>query len=100
MPTSPSFTPVKLELTEQIELGYLPLRDDFDRVNNCFVLVTIKFISCPFRNMIMMLSHPLQAWPSPRMTSWRQVRTDSGGDHYIEMFPHPASSPVDTVGHV
>lgn len=31
MPRPPSFTPVKLELTEQIELGYLPLRDDFDR---------------------------------------------------------------------
>ena len=41
MPRPPSFTPVKLELTEQIELGYLPLRDDFDRVNNYDVLILV-----------------------------------------------------------
>ena len=41
MPTPPSFTPVKLELTEQVELGYLPLRDDFDRVSNHFMVPSI-----------------------------------------------------------
>ena len=40
MPTLPSFTPVKLELTEQLELGYLPLRDDFDRVYYILLVVT------------------------------------------------------------
>ena len=28
----PNFTPVKLEHVEQLELGYMPLRDDFERV--------------------------------------------------------------------
>ncbi len=33
-PPSPQvFTPVKLEHTEQIELGYMPLRDDFEKVS-------------------------------------------------------------------
>lgn len=27
----PHFTPVKLEHAEQLELGYLPLRDDFEK---------------------------------------------------------------------
>ena len=27
----PHFTPVKLEHAEQLELGYMPLRDDFER---------------------------------------------------------------------
>ena len=31
--SAPPFTPAKLEHSEQLELGYLPLRDDFDRVN-------------------------------------------------------------------
>ena len=49
MPRPPSFTPVKLELTEQIELGYLPLRDDFDRVNNYFVVVTYQVLTPSFQ---------------------------------------------------
>ena len=32
-PSPPSFTPVKLEHSEQQELGYMPFRDDFERVN-------------------------------------------------------------------
>lgn len=31
-PSPPNFSPVKLEHAEQIELGYMPLRDDFERV--------------------------------------------------------------------
>lgn len=31
-PSPPHFTPVKLEHAEQMELGYMPLRDDFERV--------------------------------------------------------------------
>jgi transcriptional adapter 2-beta len=30
-PCPPSYTPVKLEHVEQVELGYMPLRDDFER---------------------------------------------------------------------
>lgn len=29
--TPPNFSPVKLEHAEQLELGYMPLRDDFER---------------------------------------------------------------------
>ncbi len=33
VPPSPAnFTPVKLEHAEQLELGYMPLRDDFEKV--------------------------------------------------------------------
>ena len=31
-PSPPHYTPVKLEHVEQLELGYMPLRDDFERV--------------------------------------------------------------------
>ena len=31
-PSPPRFTPVKLEHAEQLELGYMPLRDDFEKV--------------------------------------------------------------------
>ena len=31
-PSPPNYTPVKLEHIEQLELGYMPLRDDFERV--------------------------------------------------------------------
>lgn len=31
-PSPPSFVPVKLDHSEQQELNYLPLRDDFDKV--------------------------------------------------------------------
>ena len=31
-PAPPTFTPVKLEHAEQLELGYMPLRDDFEKV--------------------------------------------------------------------
>ena len=44
MPTPPSFTPVKLEHAEQIELGYLPLRDDFDRVSDIITMM-VAFVS-------------------------------------------------------
>jgi len=40
--SAPPFAPAKLEHSEQIELGYLPLRDDFDRVNySIWILVYV-----------------------------------------------------------
>lgn len=32
-PSPAAFTPVKLEHAEQLELGYMPLRDDFEKVH-------------------------------------------------------------------
>lgn len=38
----PNFTPLKLEHAEQLELGYLPMRDDFEREhdNSAEILVS------------------------------------------------------------
>ena len=39
VPPSPrNFTPVKLEHAEQLELGYMPLRDDFEKAQNLITL--------------------------------------------------------------
>lgn len=37
-PSPPDFTPVKLEHDEQLDLGYMPLRDDFEKVYMCTYL--------------------------------------------------------------
>ena len=38
----PDFTPLKLDYVEQIELGYMPMRDDFEREhdNNAETLIS------------------------------------------------------------